>query len=381
MDTVNKPFAYGTFVSGDNFTDREKETSDLLMNFRHGINTILISPRRMGKTSLVHKAVSLIGTDNIIPVFIDIYDCRDEYELYNRFSSAVIRAASSTIDAAIKTVAEFIGRVTPKISVSPTIENEYSISLGLTPRMIDPEEILNLPQRLAEKRGKHLLICIDEFQQIGEFADSLNVQKRMRGVWQCQQDVSYCLFGSKKHMLENIFQNRRMPFFQFGQMIYLGKISAEDWTSYIVSRFSACGKKITAELARKTCEIVECYSSYVQQLSWNVLVNAKASVSKEDIDNAVEDLISQNEPLYMTRIENLSSYQLNMLRAICAGVHSGFTSEDVLNTWNLGSKSNVTRIRTALIDKELIEKGPKGLFVPDPVFRLWFVKNPFLDCS
>ena len=75
--------------------------------------------------------------------------------------------------------------------------------------MIEPEEILNLPQRLAEKRGKHILICIDEFQQIGEFADSLTMQKRMRGVWQCQQNVSYCLFGSKKHMLENIFQNRK----------------------------------------------------------------------------------------------------------------------------------------------------------------------------
>lgn len=371
MDTVNKPFAYGTFVSGDNFTDREKETSDLLMNFRHGINTILISPRRMGKTSLVHKAVSLIGTDNIIPVFIDIYDCRDEYELYNRFSSAVIRAASSTIDAAIKTVAEFIGRVTPKISVSPTIENEYSISLGLTPRMIDPEEILNLPQRLAEKRGKHLLICIDEFQQIGEFADSLNVQKRMRGVWQCQQDVSYCLFGSKKHMLENIFQNRRMPFFQFGQMIYLGKISAEDWTSYIVSRFSACGKKITAELARKTCEIVECYSSYVQQLAWNLFVETETMADDGGLNAATLRLMAQNNSFFTEQIRTLTGYQINFLKAVCSGVHSGFSSGKVLSQWNIGTKSNVSVLKKSLIESELIEEREGGIFLADPVFGLW----------
>lgn len=371
MDTVDKPFAYGTFVSGDNFTDREKETSDLLMNFRHGINTILISPRRMGKTSLVHKAVSLIGTENIIPVFIDIYDCRDEYDFYNRFSSAVIRAASSTIDAAIKAVAEFIGRVTPKTSVSPTIENEYSLSLGLTPRMVDPEEILNLPQRLAEKRGKHLLICIDEFQQIGEFADSLTVQKRMRGVWQCQQDVSYCLFGSKKHMLENIFQNRRMPFFQFGQMIYLGKISAEDWTSYIVSRFNACGKKITAELARKTCEIVECYSSYVQQLAWNLFVETETVADEDGLNAATLRLMAQNNSFFTEQIRTLTGYQLNFLKAVCSGVHSGFSSGKILSRWNIGTKSNVSVLKKSLIESELIEEREDGIFLADPVFGLW----------
>lgn len=376
-----KPFVYGTSVSGDNFTDRVMETARIKKNFLAGVNTILISPRRIGKTSLIKKVISEMDDTETVAVFMDIYDCRSEQDFYTRFSQVVLKTVSSTAERLLENAKEFLGRLAPKISVSPDLASEYSLSLGVSPKDIDPEEILDLPERIAEKKGIHVVVCIDEFQQVGEFTDSLTFQKRLRSVWQHQKRTAYCLFGSKKHMMEKIFKSRRMPFYMFGDTLYLGMISEKDWVPYICSRFKSAGVLISEDNAADICRRVECYSSYVQQLSWNVLVNAKASVSKEDIDNAVEDLISQNEPLYMTRIENLSSYQLNMLRAICAGVHSGFTSEDVLNTWNLGSKSNVTRIRTALIDKELIEKGPKGLFVPDPVFRLWFVKNPFLDCS
>lgn len=81
------------------------------------------------------------------------------------------------------------------------------------------------------------MICIDEFQQIGEFPDSLDVQKRLRGVWQHHQNVSYCFFGSKRHLMENIFQSRRMPFYMFGEMLHLECIPTEYWVPFICSRF------------------------------------------------------------------------------------------------------------------------------------------------
>ena len=69
----NKPFIFGVATSGDNFTDREKETERLLLNFRHGVNTILISPRRWGKTSLVQKVCRLAQSDNLKVVYLDIF--------------------------------------------------------------------------------------------------------------------------------------------------------------------------------------------------------------------------------------------------------------------------------------------------------------------
>lgn len=160
----------------------------------------------------------------------------------------------------------------------------------------------------------------------------------------------------------------------FGDTIHLGTIPEADWVSYICSRFNKAGVTISKGYAEDICRRVDCYSSYVQQLAWNVMVNADSIVTDIDIENGLEYLLSQNEPLYIAKIENLSSFQLNFLRAICAGVNSGFTSENVLKKWNLGSKSNVSRIRSALIEKELIDKQGGKLYVSDPVLRFWLTR-------
>ena len=94
----NKPFIFGVATSGDNFTDRVKETERLLMNFRYGVNTILISPRRWGKTSLVKKVCSLAQSDNIKVVYVDVFSCRSDRDFYDTFASAVLKQTSSKLD-------------------------------------------------------------------------------------------------------------------------------------------------------------------------------------------------------------------------------------------------------------------------------------------
>ena len=94
----NKPFIFGVATSGDNFTDREKETERLLLNFRHGVNTVLISPRRWGKTSLVQKASRLAQSDKLKIVYIDIFSCRSDRDFYDAFASAILKQTSSKVD-------------------------------------------------------------------------------------------------------------------------------------------------------------------------------------------------------------------------------------------------------------------------------------------
>lgn len=90
---------------------------------------------------------------------------------------------------------------------------------------------------------------------------------------------------------------------------------------------------------------------------------------------AVAELISTNEALYMQQIEPLSSYQMNMLRAIVSGVHSGFNEKRVRSRFDLGAPSNIVRLRKALIERDLIYSELRQLNVTDPVFALWFRKR------
>ena len=372
---MEKAFVYGMSVGGDNFTDRIEETKRIKLDFENGINVILISPRRMGKTSLVKKVISEMNTPEIKVVYMDIYDCRCEYDFYNRFAETIMKSTGNQLEQVMENIKRFLVRVSPKLSFSPEPNSEFSVSLGITPKEYSPEEILELPERIAKEQGVRIVVCIDEFQQIGEFSDSLTVQKRLRGVWQHHQHVSYSFFGSKKHLMENIFQSRRMPFYQFGEMLHLKCIPTEYWVPFICSRFEKYGKKISEEYAARICHTVKNYSSYVQQLAWDVMAETDKEVNEESFTEGFNALLEQNSSLFIQQTEGLTTYQLNFIRLLCKGIHSAFNTQSVADLYPLGCKSNVDRIKKSLIDKEIITIEREGIYLADCVFEFWFKRE------
>ena len=374
---MDKPFIFGIPVEDSHFIGREEEINRLATNFKYGVNTVLISPRRWGKTSLVNKVTGMTASKELLVVKMDIFSCRNEYDFYNVFSEAILKQTASKVEEWKDLAKGFIERLAPKISMSTDPLSEYSLSLGITSKTHTPKEVLQLPETIAQRKGCHLLICIDEFQQVGEFPDSLTVQKRMRSVWQHQNNVSYCLYGSKMHMMTNLFQKKSYPFYKFGEMLYLKPISLDAWKSYISERFEQEGKHISGELIQRLCETVEYHSSYVQQLAYCTLLMTKKEVTEEVLSAAIEDLISQNSSIFIEQTQSLTSYQLNFLRAILYGVNNGFNEKEVRESFYLGVPSNVDRLKKALVDKELIEYTEKGVEIGDPVLRLWLKRVLF----
>lgn len=371
----NKPFVFGVAASGDNFTDRKSETARLLTNFRSGVNTVLISPRRWGKTSLVRKVCRLAQTDELKIVYLDIFSCRSDADFYDAFASAVLKQTSTKVEEWMENIRQFLSRISPKISLGADPAADFSLSLELTPKREGIDEILQLPEKIAEKKGCRIVVCIDEFQQIGEFKDSKTFQKRLRSVWQLQKHVSYCLFGSKKHLMNELFERKSLPFYKFGDAIYLQKIATADWVGYIRSRFEATGKSIPAELAEEICRRVDNHSSYVQQLAWLVWTRTGKEATRQELEAAFQDIIDQNTPLFEKQTESLTSFQMNFLRAIIDGVHSEFTTQEVMRKYQLGSSANVSIIKRALIKKELIEIDKRKAVIPDPIMKVWLQRE------
>lgn len=375
-----KKFVYGVAVSDYNFIGRERETKRLLDNFKGGINVILMSPRRLGKTSLVKHVCNKLDDKDIITVYLDIFGCKSEYDFYNKLATEVLKQTASKHELWFEEAKEFLYRLTPKISFSPEPNSDFSISLGITPKTHTPEEVLQMAETIAIKRKKRIVICIDEFQQIGEMSNSKQIQARLRTVWQHQKHVSYCLFGSKHHLMSTIFLHRSMPFFQFGDTISLNKIATEDWVEYIVSHFADGKRTISHALAEEICKFTENYSAYVQQLAWLVftLKEEGETVTEDDIRQAENDLLATNDILFMQMIEPLSEFQLNFLRAIASGIKKDFGLSEVREEYNLGSYSNITRLKTALLERDLIEKQNTELVITDPIFAKWLKRKIML---
>ena len=375
-----KKFVYGVAVSDYNFIGRERETKRLLDNFKGGINVILMSPRRLGKTSLVKHVCNKLDDKDIITVYLDIFGCKSEYDFYNKLATEVLKQTASKHELWFEEAKEFLYRLTPKISFSPEPNSDFSISLGITPKTHTPEEVLQMAETIAIKRKKRIVICIDEFQQIGEMSNSKQIQARLRTVWQHQKHVSYCLFGSKHYLMSTIFLHRSMPFFQFGDTISLNKIATEDWVEYIVSHFADGKRTISHALAEEICKFTENYSAYVQQLAWLVftLKEEGETVTEDDVRQAENDLLATNNILFMQMIEPLSEFQLNFLRAIASGIKKDFGLSEVREEYNLGSYSNITRLKTALLERDLIEKKETELVITDPIFAKWLKRKIML---
>jgi hypothetical protein len=374
---MDKSFIFGKATYGDNFTDREFETVRLSENFRMGINTIIVSPRRWGKTSLVKKVSNIINSEEgkIKVVNIDAFLCRSEIEFYRVFATEVIKQTSTKFEEWLDFAKRFLSRLSPKLSFGTDSSVDFTISFDIDKDWQSENEILNLPQKIAEEKGITVVVCIDEFQQIAEFSDSKNFQKKLRSNWQLQNKVSYCLYGSKMHVISGMFSKQSMPFYQFGDFMLLKKIPTQDWITYIRTRFEKTGKQISEQLSEKICTTVENHSSYVQQFAWLIWTKTLDIAGEDEFEDAFDDLLNQNGILYYQYIDGLSSYQINFLKALADGNETGFANSDLRKKYNLSSSANVARIKKALEKKEIVDISGQKVSLIDPVFKIWLKRE------
>jgi hypothetical protein len=375
---MEQAFIFGTAAFGNNFTNRDEECKRLEGNFKNGINSIIVSPRRWGKTSLVKKVAKQVNNSGqqIKVVTMDAFMCRTEVDFYRLFTTEIIKQTSNKWEEWMENAKNFLSRVSPKFSMGSDPLNDFSISFDVLNDIQTEQDILDLPQKIAVSKNIRLVVCIDEFQQIAEYTNAINFQKKMRSIWQLQTNVTYCLYGSKMHVLTNLFSKQSSPFYKFGDLIYLQKIDATRWTSYICARFTATGKSISEDLAAKVSSMVDYHSSYVQHLAWLVWVKTTTEATQAQLDEALEDLLNQNKILYYNQTENLTGYQINFLKALVNGVQSEFTRADIIKLYNLGSSANVSRLKKALEQKELIDISGKNVTLLDPLFGYW-LKSEF----
>jgi len=372
---IENPFVFGRAAEGSYFTDRSEDAKRLSTNLTHGVNTILISPRRWGKTSLVKKVIEGIDNNEIKTIFIDIFQCKSEYEFCRTFATAIIKQTSSKLEEWVEMAKNLLSNISPKFSFGSDPLNDFSISFEWNPKEDTEMEILKLPERIAARKGLRLIICLDEFQQIAEFSDSISFQKKMRSAWQHQQQITYCMFGSKKHLMENIFNSKSMPFYKFGDMMFLKKIPTSEWVPFICAKFSETGKVITEQQATKICDVTENLSSYVQHLSWLIWYKTEKVVQNKNIDDAIDDLLEQNKVFFQREVELLTEHQMNFLIALANGVTTGFSRKEIINRYRLESSANIQSIKKSLIKKDLIDVDGQNVSFDDSLFKLWIKRQ------
>lgn len=371
---MEAPFLFGKTVTEESFTNRKADIQRLRSNLQHHINTILISPRRWGKSSLVKKVTADMKIRNTKVVMLDLLSLRNEEEFYKVLASETVRSTSGKLTEWIDAGKSFFKNITPKISVGADPVHDFEISFEWKDLQKNYKEVLNFPQKLAASKGWHIIVCIDEFQACGLFKEPKLFQKRLRTEWQHHKNVTYCLYGSRQHMMTELFEKQSMPFYKFGDVFYLSKIDRAEWIRYVIKQFSATRKNISESLANVIAAAVQDHSYYVQQLSFLVWIATEKKVTEAIVLAALENLLAQNSLLYTRDTENLTNPQHQFLKALASGITKGLSSREVLQDYQLGTSANVLKVKKALIQKELIDESGNKVSFLDPVYELWFKK-------
>ena len=374
----DSPFIYGTTVSNHSFTNRETELAKLQSNLLNGINTTIISPRRWGKSSLVEKVIGEIniGDKKAKTVIIDLFSVGSEEEFLETFAREVIKASSSKWEDWMSSGKDLFKKLIPKFSIGIDPQTDFSLSFDWEELKKNSDEVLNLPETIAIAKGVKFIICLDEFQNLASYNGYLIFEKKLRAYWQRHKSVTYCLYGSKRHMMTDIFNNPSKPFYRFGDIMLLQKIEHSKWVSFICNGFADTGKQIDEKTAGMIPLLMKNHSWYVQQLAhytWN-LTQKKATLAV--INTALNELINTNSPLYQKETESISHTQLNLLKAVIKG-ETQFTSTTVMQKHALGTPRNVSKNKSILINSDIIHEVNSIFEFVDPAFELWFRKQYF----
>jgi hypothetical protein len=285
----------------------------------------------------------------------------------------VLKKSSTRWEDWVSHAKNYFKHLLPKVSFGVDPTTDFSIGFDWKELKKYSDEVLNLPEVIAKEKGIQFVICIDEFQNLSNYNTFESFEKKMRAVWQRQKNVTYCLYGSNRHMMEEIFNHSSKPFYRFGDFMYLPKIKREKWISFILESFKNTGKVITEEQAAFITDKMNCHSWYVQQFSHYVWVKTSLEVNESILHDAMQELMNVNTPFFQAQVESLSNTQLNLLKAVATG-EKQITSVRVMQDYKLGTSNNIIKNREILIKKDILQFSQGDFEWLDPVFLIWFLR-------
>ena len=374
---MSSPFKYGKIVTGDNFINRTEDIKRIQNNIAAGINTILISPRRWGKSSLI-KQLSYLNRDKRTRyAFIDFFNIRTEQDFLEKYSKEIIKCSISKKEELLQAGRNFFQKITPSFSFGADPVNDFSVNFSWNEAQKTKDEIINLPEVIAKKKGIKVVVCIDEFQNISKLDDHVSFEQELRSYWQYHENTTYCLYGSRKHMMLELFKKESRAFYRFGDLILLEKIPEKHWIDFITASFSKTGKKISEELVREMICMTNNHPDYLQQLCHNVWNGTGTETTDLIIDEAMNLVVSTNALHYQDICDALSNTQLNLLYAILDG-KTKLTASDTMLKYKLGTPRNVSKNKMVLEKKDIVEIHGKSIIFNDPVFEYWLKQTKLL---
>lgn len=350
---MENPFIIKSYESKELFCDREEELQLMLRNCINSTDTTLISQRRMGKTGLILRLFDELKDTRpeIHTIYFDIFASRNIDDFIKLMAEAAMKAFPSKTSMGEKFMT-FIKSLRPQLSFD-NITGEPQLQIAYQTAH-EKEYTLRGIFDFLDSQNEHIVMAIDEFQQIRDYPEQ-NMEALLRTYIQQTHNLTFIFCGSKKHMMADIFANEKKPFYNSTSFVSLDKISEESYSAFIRHLFNERQRSITDEALQFILDWTRRHTYYTQQLCHTVFANGSEAVTIDEVKKACEQLMKQGETVYLQYRQMLTDKQWDYLIAVAKeGSVQQITSAAFLKTHQIGTPSVSRRLADALCEKGLL---------------------------
>jgi AAA+ ATPase superfamily predicted ATPase len=368
---IENPFITYGYESAEYFCDRQEETSMLTMLLTNGNHVALISPRRMGKTGLLHHCFAQPQIqDQYYTFLIDIYATKNLQDLVFQMGRSIVSRLKSRGQEAIDKFLMFVTSLRTGISFDGQGNANWNLGVGdIKSPSFTLEEIFSY----LKAADKHCIVAIDEFQAINNYPEQ-NIEELLRTYVQDCRNAVFVFSGSQKHMMSEMFSSPARPFYQSTSMMFLKPVALSAYECFAQHHFQKAKKKLDNDVVSVIYQRFDGTTWYIQKVL-NQLFATCNHVVVDDVDKAVTQIILQNEEAYKDTLFQLTIKQRDLLVAVGReGKATQITGMSFVNRYHLSSASSVQKAALLLTEKQLITQQQGVYEVYDKFLAEWLQK-------
>lgn len=369
---INNPFVIGHYVGDEYFCDRIDETQFLIKQVENGRNVALISPRRMGKSDLIHHLFSQPEiASRYHTIFIDIYATTSLEEMIYLFGKSIFEELKSQRRSLIDRFFQIIKslRIGFKLDVKSG-DPSLQLSLG---DIQEPETTLREIFEYLGQADRPCLVAVDEFQQISTYSRT-NTESLLRTYIQQCPNATFIFAGSKHDMMSNMFHSPAKPFYQSAVTMGLEPIPLPEYQRFVLRQFGKGGKQIVPDVISTVYADYE-GSTWFLQIMMNelyALTPVGGTCTAHSLTTARQNIIFAQQISYRELLSNLSQKQKQVLQAIAKeGVATGITSAAFIQKHSLPSASSVQSAVRTLLERDILTVNDNRYRIYNYFFSDW----------
>jgi AAA+ ATPase superfamily predicted ATPase len=366
---MENPFSYTGIVKGQAFCNRQTEQTELLKFIKGSQNVLLYSHRRYGKSSLIYKLFKRLERQRpkIDTLYVELYGTLSERD----FVSAILASLNqieSKLEKLAKLVQSAFRSVKLGLSIDPITGSpgvSVSFDSGYNETMLS--DVLGLLCNFSRKRK--LMVVFDEFQEIANYKQE-GFEKRLRAIIQQHQNISYFFCGSQRHIITEIFTNKKRAFYKLAQSYPLVKIQTDQYVPWAQKLFLKTGNKIEAELVEEIVSRCENHPMYVQQFLFHLWEEKVTEFSLDTVDEIELRILQGSHNEFLNLWDSLTLNQKKTLKLILLTGGREMFYASALQAVDLNAGSQVTRSLSKLLGKDIVLKND-DYRIQDVMLKKW----------